>query len=27
MTKNAEMMETGRVRPVITVDRQEFRNR
>ena len=27
MIKNAEMMDTGSVRPVITVERQEFRNR
>ena len=27
MTKKAEMIETGSVRPVMTVDRQEFRKR
>ena len=27
MMKNAEMIEIGSVRPVITVERQEFRNR
>ena len=27
MMKNAEMMLTGSVSPVMTVDRQEFRNR
>ena len=27
ITKNAEMIDTGSVRPVMTVDRQEFKNR
>ena len=27
MAKNAEMTDTGSVRPVMTVERQEFRNR